>query len=69
MQTGETLITALRKPIPVYLTYFTSWVDETGEVHFYPDIYRRDTDLLLAIGVEKRPETTQHLADSAATAL
>jgi murein L,D-transpeptidase YcbB/YkuD len=69
MQTGETLITALRKPIPVYLTYFTSWVDETGDVHFHPDIYRRDTDLLLAIGVEKQPVTRPRLADSAAKAL
>ncbi len=30
-------------PVPVYLAYWTSWVDEsTGKVHFQNDIYGRD---------------------------
>lgn len=35
---------ALRVPekIPVYVSYFTAWPDETGVVHYYDDVYGRD---------------------------
>ena len=59
METGETLWVPLAEPVPVYLTYFTSWVDEAGEVHFRPDIYRRDTDLMMAFAGETDPVTAQ----------
>ncbi|MFT6814984.1 MAG: murein L,D-transpeptidase YcbB/YkuD [Sphingobacteriales bacterium] len=29
---------------PVYITYFTSWVDENDHLYFYEDIYNRDKD-------------------------
>lgn len=32
----------LKNKIPVYIGYFTSWVDNEGEIHFYEDIYARD---------------------------
>lgn len=32
----------LKTPVPVYIVYFTSWVDPDGTVHFYDDIYHRD---------------------------
>ncbi len=33
----------LLKPRPIYILYFTTWVDEkTGEVYFYRDVYGRD---------------------------
>jgi murein L,D-transpeptidase YcbB/YkuD len=64
MRTGETLITPLREPVPVYLTYFTSWVDAAGEVHFRPDIYRRDTRLILALTNENSPVTAHLEGDS-----
>ena len=41
---------SLTEPVPVYLAYFTSWVDESGQVHFRPDIYHRDMHLMLAMG-------------------
>jgi murein L,D-transpeptidase YcbB/YkuD len=25
--------------------YFTAWVDDKGEIHFYEDIYNRDDEL------------------------
>jgi murein L,D-transpeptidase YcbB/YkuD len=50
LSSGETLISSLAKPMPVYLTYFTSWVDADGEIHFRPDIYLRDTPLMLVMG-------------------
>jgi murein L,D-transpeptidase YcbB/YkuD len=59
MRSGETLIIPLSQPVPVYLTYFTSWVDAAGEVHFRPDIYRRDTRLILALARENSPVTAR----------
>lgn len=36
----------LKTKIPVYIGYFTSWVDREGEVHFYDDVYGHDDRLL-----------------------
>jgi L,D-transpeptidase YcbB len=35
----------LPEPIPVYLVYLPSWVDEDGFAHFHPDHYGRQTVL------------------------
>jgi murein L,D-transpeptidase YcbB/YkuD len=32
----------LKNKIPVYIGYFTSWVNENDEVQFYDDVYARD---------------------------
>ena len=32
----------LKQKIPVHLTYFTAWPDETGKIRFYDDLYGRD---------------------------
>jgi len=32
----------LKKKIPVFLVYFTAWVDQSGELHFRRDIYKHD---------------------------
>ncbi|WP_245709571.1 L,D-transpeptidase family protein [Flavobacterium degerlachei] len=37
---------SLKTKIPVYIGYFTSWVDPEGEVHFYDDVYGHDARLL-----------------------
>jgi murein L,D-transpeptidase YcbB/YkuD len=29
----------------VYITYFTAWVDETGDINFRRDIYGHDAKL------------------------
>jgi murein L,D-transpeptidase YcbB/YkuD len=39
----------LDKKIPVYLTYFTAWPDESGKMTFHRDVYRRDKRLEKAI--------------------
>lgn len=44
----------LTKPIPVYILYFTAWVDGSGAVRFHPDIYDRDQRL--------RPDAERQLA-------
>ncbi|WP_226642133.1 L,D-transpeptidase family protein [Microbulbifer variabilis] len=33
----------LKNPLPVYIAYWTAWVDEEGQLQFRPDIYNRDT--------------------------
>ena len=32
----------LKRKIPVYVGYFTAWVDDLGVLHFYEDVYQRD---------------------------
>ena len=32
----------LKTRIPVYITYFTAWPDETGKIQYFNDIYARD---------------------------
>jgi len=34
--------TYLSKPVPVYLYYFTAWVDESGTLQFRSDVYGQD---------------------------
>jgi murein L,D-transpeptidase YcbB/YkuD len=35
----------LKTKIPIYIGYFTSWVnEETGEVYFLPDVYQKDKE-------------------------
>jgi murein L,D-transpeptidase YcbB/YkuD len=36
---------ALPEPVPVYLVYFTAWVNELNELHFRDDVYGRDERL------------------------
>jgi L,D-transpeptidase YcbB len=35
----------LKEKVPVYIVYFTSWVDDNGDVHFLNDLYGHDQDL------------------------
>jgi murein L,D-transpeptidase YcbB/YkuD len=36
---------SLKTKIPVYIGYFTAWVDEKGDINFYDDVYKRDERL------------------------
>jgi L,D-transpeptidase YcbB len=40
---GKTRNVFLQDPIPVFLLYWTAWVDVDGRVNFRPDLYDRDT--------------------------
>jgi murein L,D-transpeptidase YcbB/YkuD len=33
----------IKDPVPVFITYYTAWVDETGLLNFRDDIYKRDS--------------------------
>lgn len=45
MNAGKESSYVLKKKIPVYLTYFTAWADENGNVAFFDDVYQRDASL------------------------
>jgi murein L,D-transpeptidase YcbB/YkuD len=32
----------LKEPVPVFISYFTAWVDREGLLHFREDIYGHD---------------------------
>lgn len=42
MHTGTETHVKLSAPLPVHITYFTAWVDETGTLQFRPDVYGHD---------------------------
>ncbi len=47
LDSDKTMTKHLPKPLPIYLVYITAWIDEPGKlVHFYPDIYDRDSSTL-----------------------
>lgn len=45
MHTGKEKYVTLNNPMPVYIAYFTAWVDRNGEIQFRDDIYKRDKDI------------------------
>ncbi len=42
MHAEKELSVKIAKPIPVFIAYFTSWVDREGRLNFRNDIYKRD---------------------------
>ena len=45
MHKGKESWYTLKNKIPVYIGYFTAWVDSEGYIHFYDDVYKRDDRL------------------------
>ena len=45
MDSGKEKFVKLKDPIPVFITYYTAWVDEAGALNFREDIYRHDQQL------------------------
>lgn len=45
MNKGKESWYTLKNKIPVYIGYFTAWVDDDGNINFYKDIYERDEQL------------------------
>jgi murein L,D-transpeptidase YcbB/YkuD len=43
---GTTRSVTLARPIPVWLSYWTAWVDAQGHVEFRRDLYGRDAQVL-----------------------
>ena len=54
---GERQVANISTPLPVYITYQTVWIDNSGIIHFNNDVYGRDAKLaevLLAAPQEQR---------------
>ncbi|WP_118193945.1 L,D-transpeptidase family protein [Albibacterium indicum] len=45
MHSGKEKYVTLNKPVPVFITYFTAFVDRQGQINFRQDIYKRDDRL------------------------
>jgi len=45
MNAGSERTVKLKDPVPVFISYYTAWVDERGLVNFRDDIYSHDTDV------------------------
>ena len=42
MNSGNEKYVKVKDPVPVFITYYTAWVDENGILNFRDDIYKRD---------------------------
>ena len=45
MNSGDEKFVAVKNPVPVFITYYTAWVDENGKLNFRNDIYGHDADI------------------------
>ena len=41
MNAGKEKYVTLKTPLPVFITYFTTWVDGSGKINFRNDVYGR----------------------------
>ena len=44
-QTKEKVV-KLKDPVPVFIIYYTAWVDDEGQLNFRDDVYNHDSDLI-----------------------
>ena len=59
----------LAQKVPVYLTYFTAWADQSGKIQFYNDIYGRDAAMERAFAYDplaKKPSDSGDVAAAGA---
>jgi len=45
MNSGTEKYVKVKDPVPVFITYYTAWVDEKGLLNFRDDIYKRDATI------------------------
>jgi hypothetical protein len=43
---GKTTEVVLDKKIPIFVDYYTAWVDDNGEINFRDDVYDQDKILM-----------------------
>jgi len=46
MNSGKEQFVKLKKPVPVFITYYTAWVDKNGLLNFREDVYAHDETTL-----------------------
>ena len=45
MNSGKEQYVTLKQTMPVFIAYFTAWVERNGNLNFRKDIYNRDKSL------------------------
>lgn len=45
MHAGSEQYVKLKQPVPVFITYYTAWVDNNGQLNFRDDIYNHDEEV------------------------
>ncbi len=45
MNSGNQQEVELKNPVPVFITYYTAWVDDNGQLNFRDDIYGHDKEV------------------------
>jgi murein L,D-transpeptidase YcbB/YkuD len=58
---GRTRSFTISEPLPIYIVYWTVFVDADGSVEFRPDLYDRDQRLLAALASSIRNQRTTSL--------
>ena len=56
----------LAQKVPVYLTYFTAWTDQSGKIQYYNDIYGRDAAMEKAFAYDPLAKIPSDSGDIAA---
>jgi L,D-transpeptidase YcbB len=46
MNAGKERAVKIRNPVPVFIIYYTAWVDDRGELNFRDDVYGHDKKLM-----------------------
>jgi L,D-transpeptidase YcbB len=49
---SDTHSVTLQQKVPVYLTYFTAWTDDSGKIQYFDDIYGRDDAMARAFAYD-----------------
>jgi len=63
MASGENRVLSLPRPVAVYTTYWTAWLEDDGQVQFRDDIYGRDEQDQADLGVLERETALSRHAD------
>lgn len=58
LATAEPATVVLAQPVPVYLQYWTTWIDQAGILQFRNDVYDRDHRLLQALRADSEGEAS-----------
>jgi murein L,D-transpeptidase YcbB/YkuD len=46
MHAGKEKFVKLKQPVPVFISYYTAWVDDDGKMNFREDIYKHDQKMI-----------------------
>ena len=64
----ETHSVQLPQKVPVYLTYFTAWADDTGKIQYYDDVYGRDGAISKAMAYDPAAKVKSNVLAEGAVA-